>query len=883
VPHKTLSFSQCLQQPPLNQEEASPKMVQDSSSQIKILDGVAKLAPKKRRVKKNRLPQNEASSSEASHQLQQEENHQKLVNSAANKSHDVAVSDTFGTMVSLNQTDKITVRDVNTKVLLPLQGHKIGDVIRTVKNVEEGGVFIDTMNVQPVVLAKNDIIYISDDSDSDDGVKYLDTVYNPKLDYERERMELARIKAERSGVMAKGNLTLCQTHTASKSDPCLQKKSPTSGMEAAASTGRSVTTLPNNFKTPVPNPDNNSTYTRNLTVIHAKVEEEFPVKPKNVGIHPVAENQDSVSVPVLTAQLSGNSCSVVGNSLFQTESIERVQSHIPGLGTASTVLSPLPPSSTQNNPNIPVRTQDSLTPRQTHSAPESEPCVQRKIPTSGMEAAASTGRSVTAPPNNFRTLVPNPNNNSTYTHNSTVIHAKVEEEFPVEPKNVGIYPVAENQDSVSGSVLTVQPSGSSCSVLGNCLLQTDSIEHVQSHIPGPSMVSTVLSPLPPSSTQNNPNIPVHHSVAVPNTITSGQESSSMSNGGIHNLQINVGNQIVPFQVPVSQVSNISPYIVIVGTCSPVTSLIQVTASDPINRPPDSCTQVISSDAALARTKSPGSKSSTTSKIPGTRLTRTRIPAPPLEQTDNPSVSFGKMNCSGALVDRARNCLPVSRTNDNLPVEVRSRNLPLVQTRNPGFPSTPTKSPPTPSAHTQHPDSLLTSTQVPGTRLSSGIRVGQRRFPGTPVNTTRNSVTSAVQTRSPATPVAHTRSSGTLLGKTRSPDEIRFSQALSPGVSVFRARNSGSPLFQAQTHGANVNPAARLPHGRGYRSSRQERDLNDEPQQRDQTARLVVIPGDDNVSKYGLVFPSGAKVVLTPEQVAEIRAANGGLLTSNFGM
>jgi hypothetical protein len=992
---KHLSFSQCLQQSSLNPEEASPKLAQDSSSQVKIVHGVAKVAAKKRRVRKNLFPQNEASIGEGSHELQQGENGQKLVNSAANKSHDAAVDDTFIPMVSLSQTGKMTIRDIDTKTLLPSQGRKRGNVVRTVKNIEKGDVVIDTIslvmekgechesvtqsmevevcngkvqavkpsyqnsvnvserpeqthgqeavhrpvcvtsykkshkvvkkhvglkksdirgnekqatgvpvltppsgqvrqahvvtksqsvpaancqrssssgtggkapstcvgqgqenknlkqsvdNVQPVVQAETDIICISDESD--DEVECLGSHYNPKLDPTYVGKKLARIKPEQSAVKAEGNLTPQQTHVAPKTDLCLQREVPTSGMEAAAaSTGRNVTTLPNHFQTQVPNPDSNTTYlTSDSAVIHDKVEEDH----KNVGIHAVAENQDSVSEAVLTAQPSGRSCSVAGNSVLQTEAIGHGQNHIPGLGTASTVFSPLPPSSTQNNPYIPVRTQDSMTPKQTHIAPKSDPYVQRKIPASGIEAAASTGSSVTPLPNHFQTLVPNHDINTTYLMcNSTIIHEKVEEEFPVKHKNV-------------------------------------EIERMQSHIPGFGTASTVLSPLLPSSTQNSPNIPAHHSVAVHGTIPSIQQSSSMSSGRVHNLQINVGSQVVSSHVPASQVSNVNPYIVIVGTC-PGTSVIQVTASDPTNRPPNSCTQVISSDAVLARTKSPGSKSSTASKISGTQLTQTRIPAPQLHQTGNPNVSFGKMKCSGALVDRARNCLPLSQTKDNLPVEVRSSHSPLVQVKNPVFQSTPMKSPHAPSVHTQHPDSLLASTRVPGSHVSSGTPVGHRRIPETPVTKVRNPVTSAVQIRSPATPVqtrsptpvAHMGSPGTPFGKTRSPDKIHFSQALSPGVSVVQARNSGSPSFQAQTHDAHVNPGARLSHGRGSPRSRPERDLNDGLQLRDQTARLVVIPGDDNVSRYALVFPSGAKVVLTPEQVADIRAANGGLLISNF--
>ena len=1223
-----VSFLQCLQQPPLNQEEALPKMVQDSMSKIEMQDGVEKRAAKKRRVRKNLFPCNEASSSEPTHQLQQEEKCQKPVNSAANKSYDIAISNTFRTMLSVRQTGRITARDMKTKGLLLLQSHKVGDVIRTGNNIEKGGVIVDALNLEmekdespdsvtqnievldgkiragkpssrnfvdmsekpkqthghetvpvpscitsykkshkimnkhvgvkksdtrenvkqatgfPVltphssqvckthmvtksqsitatncpscsssntdykasskcvcqgqknkiirqslgkVQAETDVICISD---SDDEIEWLCSKYNPKLDYKRDRKKQALKKNRQSAVKTEDNFTpkqthispksyrcvqrnipTCgmgaasstvssvstlphqsqtlvtnpnnntthltdnqtvkveeefpvmhnhvgphtvaenqdsvsetvltvqpsgsshsvsgtsvlqtesiehvqshipglstaktvlspipsysthkiqnvtlrtqdtlmpkQTHNAPKSNPCVQKMVPTSEMGAASSTGSSVNTLPHQSQTVGTNPNNNTTYlTHNSTVIHDKVKEEFPVMHNHVGTHTAAGNQGSVSEAVFTVQPSGSSHSVSGNAVLQPESTERVQSHIPGLNTAKTVLSPIPSYSTQKIQNVPVRTQDTLSPNRMHNAPKSNPCVQRMVPTSEMEAAASTGSSVATLPQYFQTPVTNPDNNTTYlTHNSTVIHDNIEEGFPVDHRNVGIHTATEKQNSGSEAVLTVHPSGSSHHVSGNSVLQTESVEHVQRHIPGLNTANTILSPLPLSSPQSNPNIPVHHLVAAGETITSVQHSSSMSNGPVHSIQINV-----PSHVPGSQGSNIYPYIFVLGS-TPGTSVMQVT-TDTTNRPPHAHTRDIISDAQIVRTNSPGFNSSTSSRIPYPQLTQTRIPTPQLVDP---------------LVDRARNYhFPVYQTNDNQPVAVTSSHLPSVQTRNPGFSSTPTE-----HSHTQHPHSLLANTRVPDIHLSSHTPEGQTRIPGTPLTKTRNSVTTAVQTRSPGTPVAHTSStgavlgktrslgtpmactnsagtvlgktrspgtavayssssgtvlgktrspgtpvahtsssgivlgkttspgttvahthnSGTVLGKTGSPGKICFSQASRSGVSVVQARNSGS-LFRAQTPVAYVNPDARLPHGRGHPSSRPERDWTGVVQQRNQTARLVVIPGDDNVSRYGLVFPSGAKVILTPEQVAEIRAANGGLLTSNFGM
>jgi hypothetical protein len=198
-------------------------------------------------------------------------------------------------------------------------------------------------------------------------------------------------------------------------------------------------------------------------------------------------------------------------------------------------------------------------------------------------------------------------------------------------------------------------------------------------------------------------------------------------------------------------------------------------------------------------------------------------------------------------------------------QTRIPGIPLTKTRNAVNTEVQNRSPGTPVAHT----------------TSFGTVLGKMRSPGTPVAHTSSSGNVLGKARSQGTPLAHTSSSGTGLGKTSSPAKSCVSQASSSHVSVVQARNSGSSLFRAQTPVADINPGGRLPHGRAHSSSGPEREWTGVVQQRDQTARLVVIPGDDNVSRYGLVFPSGAKVILTPEQVAEIRAANGGLLTSNL--
>jgi hypothetical protein len=560
-----------------------------------------------------------------------------------------------------------------------------------------------------------------------------------------------------------------------------------------------------------------------------------------------------------------------------------------------------------------IRTQANLTSRQTHIVPKAAPHVQGDTSTPRVKPVASTCNTVTAVPYQFQNVVPNPHNfTAQFASNTVVIQDKVEQHAGNQVE-LEMHIVSQTQDNISETLqkqMVVQPGGSTSGVLRTCQSQTKAVQYVQGQSPGPSSVATVMSPLSPSSPKNNKN--VHNSLASLGTITHTQKFNSISNTAVDNIEINLESHLVPSHIPVSQSpAHINPYVVTAGT-SPGTPVIQMRtpgiSSDQRKRPADSFKQVISSGAPLAKTKSPVPKSSS------------------LDQTKSPSMPFEKVKYSGALVDLTRNpCSPVAQTSSHpLLTQVRSTGSPLVQTNSPGFSSTLTR-----SAHTQHP--VLTSAntkspstpvslaKVPGTplaqsRISStpvtqaripGTSVAQTRSPGTLVAHTRSLGTPVAQTRSPGTPVAQTRSPGTQVAQTRGPGtpaaqarsvgtpvaqmrssgSIHFTQTVSSDASLVQARSSGSPLSQARIHDAYVSPTgASLSHGRGNQSRILERTANDVQQQLNQTtARLVVIPGDENVSKYALVFPSGAKVILTPKQVADIRAANGGLLTTNIGI
>jgi hypothetical protein len=478
VLYKIVSFLQCPQQPPLNQEDAFPKMVQDSLSKIKIKDGVEKSAAKKRRVRKNLFPCNEASSSEPSHQLQLEEKCQKLVNSATNKACDIAVSDTFRTMLSVRQTGRITVRDVKTKALLPLQCPKVGDVIRTIKNVEKGDVIIDAIDLEmekveyPESVTQNievhdgkvqagkpssrNFVGVSEKPKQTHGQETVPgpacmTSYKKSHKIMNKHVGVKKSDTRENVKQATGFPVLTPPHSSQACKTRVMKSQSITAADCPSGSGSNT-----DYKAPsscVCPGRKNKTFRQSLGNVQAETD-----------IICISDDSDD-EIEWLFSKYNPK----------LDYKLDRKKQAFKKAGQFA------------------VNTEDNLTPEQTHISPKSDPCVQRNIPTCGMGAASSTGSSVNTLPNQVQTLITNPNNNKTYlSHNSTMLHDKVEEEFPVMHNRVVTHTVAENQGCVSEAVLTVQPSGSSYSVSGNSVLQTEPVEHVESHIQGLSTAKTVL-------------------------------------------------------------------------------------------------------------------------------------------------------------------------------------------------------------------------------------------------------------------------------------------------------------------------------------------------------------------------------------------------------
>lgn len=890
---------------------------------IEILDDVSKPITEKHpavstsalRVKKRLFFQNEASNSEANRQLEWEKNRQKLVNLAANKSAaEQSTAATSATIIVdnmnkiiLDGSGKITVSAINNKALLTLQGRKIDDVIREGKFVKKQGLITGVIGIEmekgqshisrvqntdvldgniqtgkcssknfvsvskgckqdavsppaqsmscvknvmltkPVTQEKSEVVCISDDSDSSD-VEFVGTVYNPKLDHPRNQKLKGKLTHKHLTIRTQADPTSQQKHIASESVSRVQGETSTSRMKPETSHCSKINTQDNS--------------TSQQTHIVPKTA--FPT---------TEETSISEVKPVMSA------CSRTRHDLSA------------------------------------IRTQGNSVLQQTHIAPKSNTHVQGEMSTAGMNPLTSTSSSVATLPNHSQTLVANPNALSTqFAPNTTLIQDKIEQQSPGSCVKLGMHIASQNQDNMSETLqkpVIVQPGGS-VKGLRNSPLQTESVQYVQSRSLGPYTVDTVL-PLSPSSTKSNQNIHLDNSVVASCTITHTQKFNSISNTAVDNLGINLESQLVPSYIPASQSpSHINTYVA-TARASPGTPVIQVKtssiSSEQTKRPADSFSQVISPGAPIAKTKSPASKPSSFSKIPGTSITPTRITAPPGDQAKGLSVSCEKIRYSvtPAYLEGNSPSQVTQASSHSQPAEVRSPTSSLVRTRSPDCSSTPTRNPHTPLGRTRYLDSSLANTRGSGVSLDEarvpGTPATMRRIPGTPLMHTRSPIPSVTQTRSPAiqvaqtripgtpvayaknsgTPVAKTRSPSTPVTQTRSPGSIHFTQTANPGASLVQARSSGSPLIQEQIHGVHISPAgASVSHGRENRNSGPERASSDVQQGLDQTAaRLVVVPGDENVSKYAIVFPSGAKVVLTPKQVADIRAANGGLLTTNM--
>ncbi|PNF19414.1 hypothetical protein B7P43_G03629, partial [Cryptotermes secundus] len=520
------------------------------------------------------------------------------------------------------------------------------------------------MLIKPVTQVKSEVVCISDDSDNSD-VEFVGTVYNPKLDYSHNKKNKAIPTHQHSTIRTQTDPTSQQKHIASKSVSHVQGESSTTRIKQETSTCSTINTQDNS-----------------------------------------------------TSQ--------------QTHIVPKTAFHVSGETSVSEVKPVMPACSRTKHDLSTIRTQGNSVLQQTHIAPKTNPHMQGEMSTAGMRPVTSTSNNVAILPNHFQTLVANTHTLTTqFVPNTTLIQDKIEQQSPGRCVKLEMDIASQNQDNMSDTMqkpVIVQPGGSIKSLRN---LQSDSVQYVQNQSLGPCTVDTVVSALSPSSTKSNLNIHLDNSVAASGTVTHAQKFNSISNIAVGNLGINLESQLVPTYIPASQSpSHINPYVA-TARASPGTSLIQVKTSSVLSeqtkRPADSFTQVVSPGAPVAKTKSPASKPSSFSKIPGTSLAPTRIIAPPVDQAKSPSMSCEKIRCPVTPVYLGPNS-PSQVTqagSHSQPVEIRSPSSSLVKTRNPDFSSTLTRSPHTPVAHTRYLDSSLAITR------GSGISLDEARVPGTP--------------------------------------------------------------------------------------------------------------------------------------------------------
>jgi hypothetical protein len=848
-------------------------MVANSLTAISILDD-QKPATKKHstmtaaalRIKKRLFLQNEASSSEANRQLEWEKNRQKLVNSAANKAAAVqqpavATSPTKiiidnRNKIIVDNNGKITVTPTNNKALLTLQGRKIGDIIKEGKVVKKDGLITGVIGVE-----------------MEKGQSHISGVQNgQKANSMLHKTAETPVSTTSSGQVVQAHMkmkSLVETNSS-------QSLTSTVVLQDSVQTSRVMSAS-------VQQPSSIGTDQRRKTVI--LTESHFVAQPVT---------QVKSDVICISDDSDNSDVEFVGTVYNPKLDYRREKKKV----------------ARPKCERCKLRVQDSSTSKQTDNAPKTVSHVQGE--TSRVKPVTSTCNSVTTLPNQIQTGVSNPHTSTAQlVLNTTALQNKVERQYTANHVQLEMHTLSQNQDSRNETLQKqkkIQPDSNTRNVLRNCQSQTKSVQHIQGQNPRPSTVDTIMSPSPSSSTKNNQNIHIDNSVAALGT----QKFNSISNIALDKVGIRSESQLIPSHIPLSQSpSHINPYVVTAETSpgAPVTHVrTSATSSNQTKGPADSFTHIIRPGIPLTKTRNPASKSSSLSQIPGSPSTPKRNPAPPLDQTRS------IIRYPGAPVDQAKNpCSPVAQTSNHpLSPEVRSPGSALVQMGHPVSPLPNTKGVGTPVIQARVPGTPVAQRRIPGTPTAqtrspgtpTGTPVAQARMPRTPVIQRKSPVTPTAQTNSPVAPVAqtripgtpgtYTRSYGTTVAKIKSPGNpvaqmspgsIHFTQEKSPGTSLVQPRNSGSPLFQAQSHDTCAFPTgANLSHGRGNQSSGLERAPSDMQQQLNHTpARLVVIAGDENVSKYALVLPNGAKVILTPEQVADIRAANGGLLSTNLGI
>ncbi|XP_069694333.1 uncharacterized bromodomain-containing protein 10-like [Periplaneta americana] len=332
-------------------------------------------------------------------------------------------------------------------------------------------------------------------------------------------------------------------------------------------------------------------------------------------------------------------------------------------------------------------------------------------------------------------------------------------------------------------------------------------------------------------------------------------------------------------VPVPQVRSPSnplpqvrcPGTPVVRTQSPGTPVSQ------LRSPANPVLQLHSLRTPMSQLRSPGT-STLQSQSPGTLTSQLRSPRTPILQVRNSGTPLSQLRSPGMTQLRSPG-IPVSH--------LRSPGIPMSQLRGTGTTVSQFRSPGTPVSQSRGSGSPLAQLQRPGTAVaqlrSPGTLVAQLRSPGTPV----------AQLRSPGTPVAQLRSPGITLAQSRNPG-TPVAQLRSPGTPVthlMSPRNSASQI-RTDVQATTVNTPRQAAQARSPRLQSPQAQVRmpaGSPRQSDgqhqtgkTTARLIVIHGGTS-SNYALAFPNGNKVILNPEQLARLRAANGGQLATSIGL
>ncbi|XP_069669415.1 uncharacterized bromodomain-containing protein 10-like isoform X2 [Periplaneta americana] len=472
---------------------------------------------------------------------------------------------------------------------------------------------------------------------------------------------------------------------------------------------------------------------------------------------------------------------------------------------------------------------------------------------------------------------------------------------------------------------------------GTPVLQLHSPRTLASQLQRPGTLSQLQNPGTPTLHLRSPGTPVSQlrgpgnpvaqlrspGTPVSQSKSSGSPVSRLQSPGTPVAQLqSPGTSVAQWQspgAPVTQLQN--PGTPVTQVRSPITSVAQVrspgTPVTQLQSPGTPVAQVRSPGIPVAQVRSPGIPVAQV-RGPGTPVAHLRSPGTPVTQLRSPGTPVAQLRSPGIPVAQVRSPgTPVAqlRSPGTLVVQVQSPGTPVAQVQSPATPVAQLRSPGTPVAQLRSPDTPMAQLRNPGTPVtqlrSPGTPVAQLQSPGTLVLQVRSPATPVTQLRSPGTPVAQLRSPGTPVTQLRSP-ATPVTQLRSPGTPVAQLRSPGTPVTQLRSPATSVTQLMRprsstsqirtdvqvmnqnIPrHTAQVKSPRllspqvQVRNPTCSPKQSGNqhptgqtTARLIVI-FDGTSSNYALAFPNGKKVILNPEQLARLRADNGGQLTTNI--